>query len=578
MNNYQKESYQNLKYTKFLYGRQITMLNNYIKGIINENDDIYNLIYYITRKNAFKKPKIPSHKSYSFFYPSNYKSDDIKNNDSENINFNRSNTLDSIVIPTMEKGTMEEYEATMKNMYNSIENYLAEIMNLNNIKEKNLFEDSIIKNKNYSNEKNRGFYITNAGNNIYQLILKYYHTLVGNSPPRYSLLLCNEETTIEEIMSFMYLTIFCPFHSLFIVANCDRLNLDIVYEVENMIEKFYDNRLDIKTYILFLFNDIGNSEIGKEILKICQKADDPKEDSSTSIKKMNNKEYYKNIEIITSSRAGLGKTFYIKKKCAQEGLKYISFQIGGEVKRKTIMRRLKNLNLKNGNYGLHIDFSDTKQIELFEDFIFSFLVQKFYSNNEDIFCYGDNIKIYVEIPNGFFNFMKKFKILNEFSIHEINDLQKFELTITKDLFQDFKKQPSNKKNNNNEVNQQYLYQSDVQMVCNYLKNYDKMSEKNLYFKNLNQKLDSAKYYCDSEFINEDECDTLLNKYFNKKNRSYHQIYIYIKILADQLRRFSNDYYLMIQTLMATKVSGEIRKDIIQAFMDLTTYFTVGAFD
>ena len=98
--------------------------------------------------------------------------------------------------------------------------------------------------------------------------------------------------------------------------------------------------------------------------------------------------------------AGFGKTFYIQKQCKKEERIYIPFQIGGEVKRQTIMRRLKELKInKKYNYGLHLDFSDTNQIELFEDFIFSFLIQKAYSNNEDIFCYEDNVKIYIEIHN-----------------------------------------------------------------------------------------------------------------------------------------------------------------------------------
>ena len=60
------------------------------------------------------------------------------------------------------------------------------------------------------------------------------------------------------------------------------------------------------------------------------------------------------------------------------------------------MRRLKELNLKsdkNSRHGLNLDFLDTKQIELIEYFLFSFLIQKLYSNNENIFCYENNINV-----------------------------------------------------------------------------------------------------------------------------------------------------------------------------------------
>ena len=104
-----------------------------------------------------------------------------------------------------------------------------------------------------------------------------------------------------------------------------------------------------------------------------------------------------------------------------------------------------------------------------------------------------------------------------------------------------------------QLNHYYLYKSDVQIVCNYLKFFDKMKKQNLFFYGLNQKDPELvrykyyHYYWDSQFISDKECNTLLNQYFIKKNKSYHQIYIYIKVLAEQLRKFSNNHELMIET-------------------------------
>ena len=92
-----------------------------------------------------------------------------------------------------------------------------------------------------------------------------------------------------------------------------------------------------------------------------------------------------------------------------------------------------------------------------------------------------------------------------------------------------------------------------------------MQEKNLYFYDLNEKLAefiNYNYYCDSQFINENECNDLINTFFNKSNKSYHQINIYIKVLADQLRKFSINYYLMIENMKDNRISGTIRTDII----------------
>jgi hypothetical protein len=111
------------------------------------------------------------------------------------------------------------------------------------------------------------------------------------------------------------------------------------------------------------------------------------------------------------------------------------------------MRRLKDLSLdKSKKYGLHLDFSDTKQKELFEDFIFTFLIQKVYTNNENIICYEDNVKIYIEIPNGFFNFMDKFKLFNLFYNYKINELPKLEFSENKSSFKDIEDMNFDKKN------------------------------------------------------------------------------------------------------------------------------------
>ena len=86
------------------------------------------------------------------------------------------------------------------------------------------------------------------------------------------------------------------------------------------------------------------------------------------------------------------------------------------------------------------------------------------------------------------------------------------------------------------------------------------------------------FYINAEFINQVQCSQLLKEYLKNNNKSYHQINIYIKVLADQLRRFSINAYLMVETLYNNMLSGDIRNDIIQAFFNLTNFFTIGAFD
>ena len=43
---------------------------------------------------------------------------------------------------------------------------------------------------------------------IYAQAIKFYKGIIGNNLSRYSILICNEGTTLEELLSFLYLSLF----------------------------------------------------------------------------------------------------------------------------------------------------------------------------------------------------------------------------------------------------------------------------------------------------------------------------------------------------------------------------------
>jgi len=79
------------------------------------------------------------------------------------------------------------------------------------------------------------------------------------------------------------------------------------------------------------------------------------------------------------------------------------------------------------------------------DFLFEILILKSYRKNEDILILPKDIKIIIEIPNGFIDYKSKFPILNLIPLESITKLS------IKDL------PPLNVEDNN------------TQIVCNYLK-------------------------------------------------------------------------------------------------------------
>jgi len=76
-------------------------------------------------------------------------------------------------------------------------------------------------------------------------------------------------------------------------------------------------------------------------------------------------------------------------------------------------------DLGYNNVSIHLDIMVSEETSLINEFLFSFLVAKFYTNNGNIIYIPNNIKIYVEVPNSFENYLKKFGILNVFEIKNI---------------------------------------------------------------------------------------------------------------------------------------------------------------
>jgi hypothetical protein len=76
------------------------------------------------------------------------------------------------------------------------------------------------------------------------------------------------------------------------------------------------------------------------------------------------------------------------------------------------------------------------------------LITKCYSLNDNLFYYGDEIRIKIEVPNGFFDYFDLYPILNNIKKVKINHIPLPPLIIENRL------------------------DSNIQIVCNYLKNYE----------------------------------------------------------------------------------------------------------
>ena len=255
---------------------------------------------------------------------------------------------------------------------------------------------------------------------------------------------------------------------------------------------------------------------------------DSKNDISTPRNELN-----KNVHVIKSEICGLGKTTKIYKDIKEIKKKeYIHFPIGGNISRNILYKKLekildkieKIINEKYSNekerncykfFAIHLDLYDNNETSILNEFLFSFLITKFYSNNENIIYIPKDIEIFVEVPNCFEDFMSKYKILNSFDIENIQLEKKPELNLD--------------------------------------------DEKLIHFGNM---LGTKDNHLISDFI---------NKNIGIDQYSYHQANIFINLFISQYSKTQSKRYFYGDD------SKDITDLVIKNFAECTKYFTSGAF-
>ena len=125
---------------------------------------------------------------------------------------------------------------------------------------------------------------------------------------------------------------------------------------------------------------------------------------------------FEKTHIIQSEICGLGKSTQIKNKIKKSGRKYIYFPLGGNITKDIIYNKLykimEDIKTKTENkyedIAIHLVFDSKDNIVSgLNEFLFSFLITKFYSNNENVIYIPINIDIYIEMPNSFKDFVRK---------------------------------------------------------------------------------------------------------------------------------------------------------------------------
>ena len=527
----QKIGYRENKLIRYVYGRQFNCLYNYINNKIENKD------------NKDKENDIMPFLKY------------ITNNEIEYI---------------VDNFYWQKEDDEFKCIINNISKFIERTLNMNKITLKDIYSKTIIK-SNFDKEEYKGFYIYSCGK-IEKELFQLYKYLTGNIPIAQNILLCNKETSKEEIASFLFRAILCEFHSCFIIGSIESLEFNPKTSlIEYLKQLLYDIEGNMNSCLVILSANKG-TDIYKSLDSIkYRKYFDSKIEEEISQYSLNDSD---NISIISSDKSGVGKSTKIENDILNNNKNYIYFPLGGEFTRDNIIKRLKSLNLCE-NSVIHLDLYDTDNIDLMLDFLFNILITKIYKQNEKIISLPKDIEIKIEIPNSFIDFFEKFPILTL-----IPNKNKHKMSI-------YNLEPLMVSDN---------ISSNIQIVCNYLKlrKKNKINDVDLYFPGITpeeikdnqliiKKKDKSEVFktiANPEPLSQKECQDLIFEIIKEQNKypTYYQIKSFIDVLSVQFIKFNQSFILNAFDLYYRPDNlKNIRTFIIDSFIKLTNYFTEGAF-
>ncbi len=512
-------AYKEKKHLRYLYGKLFRKLFGYLDG--GSFDKIIDIFRYILNKNNDEEIKASK--------PANPQIIDYVRN----------------------------YTDYNNKSFENIFNYLISLFEINDTSLQKHYEKMLMVEEN----KYKGVYRHECEeNSIGKFIYELFLNKIGQKPIAQNILISSKETSIEEIQAFLYRAVLCDYNTLFVVEINESLSdyqqgimynfLDelLIYKMDKYKESNKGKNVEkgktkdyLDSCIVFIYEkkNAGLSfinEIGK-----LEKQDIQIDNNEGNIFQSENQMDTSNITVISSEFCGLGKTFKIKKMIENKKQKYFHFPLGGILTKKAISTKIFSLfeNIKKENEkdnkkekkenqkqteikkAVHLDLTESEETSIINEFLFAFLITKFYTNNETIIYIPKDIEIYIEIPNCFKNYLSQFGILKIFPRETIYLATKPRLNLSSKMIEIFKRMVA--LNSNAGIEEKFL----------------------------------AKYM-DSE-----------------KKYSYYQIIIFIQLFISQYNKFNSKLYFTETDDKGVKV--DVTDKCIQDFAKSTKYFIDGGF-
>ena len=195
------ECYKNRKYLRFLYGKFFRQINRHLESLYNI-DKILRFI--LNNSNTNEK---------------------IKDGNVSNIY----NSNDYLI----------QYQQMIEDSFQNMSNYIMTLFNNNDTSFEKHFEKMLIK----SNNIFKGIYVHECvKESMEEFVVKIYFDKLGQLPIAQNILICNKETTQEEVQAFFYRAILSDFNTLFTIIIYDSFT---DYQ-QNLMYNYIDELLSYK--------------------------------------------------------------------------------------------------------------------------------------------------------------------------------------------------------------------------------------------------------------------------------------------------------------------------------------------
>lgn len=357
----------------------------------------------------------------------------------------------------------------------------------------------------------------------------HWHT-TQSIPFAQNILLCNRNTSTDEITLLLNRCLGCENGQLFSIANIEMLAHETQDFLVESLTKFQSNS---SFHLALLFRGNSHHPLYEKFADLIMR---PKPITENELQDFFSKKY-PNVLTVTSAVPGLGKSEEVKRLALQNQMGKITLHISGIFDRETIVEELTKLKIKQFHV-LHIDIGPVDEPFELDAFLFELIVLKHVSARKFAFHLQTDY-ICVEIANS---------VNQELS----NSLPTVTCLRRKHLIW----------NNYSNMHVSQEVNSPVQVVCHYLKIQDSgtLDQTDIYFTG-NKRVRP---------LSATLCRDLLEKHFSTSgDMSYTIVNIFLGVLADQLKRLSSSVFFRLSNIQHELVKSEL----VNALKNMSTDFS-----